>query len=74
MKWRKIEDKLPPCGVDVLVLKTYIHSEYGKKGYHPDASFWTKPVIQIDCIWSEGRWHQGGKATHWMPLPKIPED
>ena len=74
MKWIKIEDKPPPNGIDVLVLKTYLDAEYGEHGYHPDKSFWTRPVIQIDTYWSDDRWHNGGKGTHWMQLPRIPDE
>jgi hypothetical protein len=72
MEWINFDKEPPPCAVDVLVLKTYLDDEYGEHGYHPDKSFWTKPIIQIDCYWSDRRWHNGGKVTHWMPLPKLP--
>lgn len=73
MEWIPIEKTSPPYGIDVLVLKTYLDCEYTQKGYHPDKSFWTKPVTQIDSFYSDNQWHNGGKATHWMNLPEFPD-
>ncbi len=74
MKWNKFSDIQPPCGVRVLVVKQYLDAEYNEYGYHSDKSFWTKPIITIDVCWANGHWHNGGKETHWMPLPELPED
>lgn len=74
MKWINFEIEKPPNGIDVLVVKTYLDAEYDEHGYHPDKSFWTQPRIVIDCCWSCGNWHNGGKGTHWMALPDLPKE
>lgn len=74
MKWINLEDQKPPTGEQVLVLKSYMDAEFDfeKGGYHPDKNFWTRPRIGIDICWSQNQWNAGGKATHWMHLPELP--
>lgn len=72
LQWIDFEKEKPPCGQDVLVLKTYLDAPYGEHGYENDKSFWIKAVPQIDCFWSDNKWHLGGKATHWIPIPEHP--
>lgn len=74
MTWIKVEDQSPPTGEELLVIKTFLDAEYGERGYHPDKSFWTRPTVQIDTLWSDKRWDRGGKVTHWMKLPEIPSE
>jgi hypothetical protein len=73
MKWIKIEDQKPPTGENVLVVKQFLDAPFDEHGYHPDKSFWTTPVIGVDMFFSDSHWFEGGKVTHWMPLPKPPE-
>jgi len=74
MEWISFDKKTPPNAVDVLVLKTYFDAEFDEHGYHPDKSFWTKPIIQIDCFYSDNNWHHGGVVKYWMPLPELPKE
>ena len=58
---------LPPDGELVLCIKKYL-SEQG----------WTYPEYHLDSgftnAFGEFCWHGGGKISHWMKLPKIPEN
>lgn len=74
MEWKNFKEEEPPCGVNVLVVKIYQDAEYRENGYDPNTNFWTSPAIKIDTYWNFGNWHNGGKATHWMPLPNFPKD
>jgi hypothetical protein len=65
---------MPPNAQDVLVIKKYLDAPYNEDGYDDDKSFWIDPVIQIDSYWSDKSWYSGGKVTHWMPLPEMPND
>lgn len=63
MKWIKCSDRLPIVGQWVLV--------YQKGGVHGGIEVDTERLIYPN-VWSD----QGAisQITHWMPLPKPPED
>jgi hypothetical protein len=74
MKWIKFSEEEPPCGEDVLVIKQYLDAPYGPRGYQDDKEFWSTPMITVDAYWSDKKWHLGGRVSHWLPLPKLPEE
>ena len=64
--WVSVKDRLPDDGSEVLV-------------YYPNCK--NGPTIMTDMqigdgFVCDGRYGDGyfGKATHWMPLPKAPEE
>ena len=62
-KWIPVTDRLPEAGTKALC--------YLKRG-----EYWT--AVWDDCgddLWSDGEaWCSNGEVTHWMPLPKAPEE
>lgn len=66
MEWISINDRLPNSGEYVLVVRSY-QGEFG----------WTDPMVDVTRMWNKTtgnvEWEEGGKVTHWMPLPEIPE-
>lgn len=71
MEWISIKDRLPECGIPVLV--TYLGYNTGKQ--HCDG------IAAVDSggMWG---WWDGDDAeetvivyiTHWMPLPNPPKE
>lgn len=72
MEWVPVTERLPENGVPVIV--NYIGNNDGK--YHPDATaVWT----DYGCFWWEGSLEDcdtevAVPITHWMPLPRGPEE
>lgn len=67
--WIPVEERLPEYGVRVLATDMYEGDDYTgirtREEYPDDA----------DGCWIDerGRWYAIDDATHWMPLPKVPE-
>ena len=62
--WVSCDDALPESGVLVVVCKTF----YGDGGE-------TKRFCDVDFGWrysSEFKWEKGGKVSHWMMMPELP--
>jgi Protein of unknown function (DUF551) len=73
MQWLKFPDLIPPIGQEILVVKQYLDAPFVDGGYQEDKNFWTEPMIVIDSFWGMFlSWKYGGKVTHWMPLPELP--
>ena len=72
-EWIKIEDRIPEDFVDVLCWCVNEFGETYEKG---------EKYFSLDrwCVWTDGRPPSFatdrfyGKVTHWMPLPKPPEE
>lgn len=63
MEWISVKDEMP--NVDQRVL---VYQKDGVHGGHP---------IDIEYLLSDGFWRDQGfwsGITHWMPLPKPPND
>lgn len=65
MNWISVEEQLPKEGQHVLI--------YGFRGYEVDY------IIFVDeernkYIWAKVLDHERDFITHWMELPKPPED
>jgi len=63
MKWIKIKDKIPPSGKNVILFD----------GKHVFCGYWTYDMEENICWGNEDGWYEND-ATHWMELPKPPED
>lgn len=68
-QWIPVEERLPEYGVRVLATDMYEGDDYTgirtREEYPDDA----------DGCWigEHGWWYAIDDATHWMPLPKVPE-
>ena len=68
-RWIPVEERLPEYGVRVLATDMYEGDDYTgirtREEYPDDA----------DGCWigEHGWWYAIDDATHWMPLPKVPE-
>ncbi len=68
-RWIPVEERLPEYGVRVLATDMYEGDDYTgirtREEYKDDA----------DGCWigEHGWWYAIDDATHWMPLPKVPE-
>ena len=68
-RWIPVEERLPEYGVRVLATDMYEGDDYTgirtREEYPDDA----------DGCWigEHGWWYPIDDATHWMPLPKVPE-
>ena len=68
MKWIKIEDKVPPEGVNLLYFFDCTGISLGQYyGIEPDYCPETGHVFGSADGWLTG------DVTHWMPLPDVPE-
>jgi len=68
MKWIKIEDKVPPEGVNLLYFFDCTGISFGQYyGIEPDYCPETGHVFASHDGWLTG------DVTHWMPLPDVPE-
>lgn len=73
MEWIKIEDRLPPQNVFVLIAKF---------DYRPKSQMYFIGIAErIGEYWYEGKdgdeiteGGKYGKVTHWMALPDKPKD
>lgn len=68
-RWIPVTERLPEYGVRVLATDMYEGDDYTgirtREEYQDDAD---------GCWYDElGRWYAIDDATHWMPLPKVPE-
>lgn len=68
-RWIPVTERLPEYGVRVLATDMYEGDDYTgirtREEYPDDAE---------GCWYDEmGRWYAIDDATHWMPLPKVPE-
>lgn len=68
-RWIPVEERLPEYGVRVLATDMYEGDDY--------TGIWTREEYEdeADGCWYDdhGWWHASDDATHWMPLPKVPE-
>ncbi len=71
-EWISVKDQPPPNFKRVLVIKQYLDAPYGEDGYETEKAYWTPPIVMIDCFFYV--WAEGGKGTHWMKLPQLPEE
>lgn len=70
--WIPVSERLPPEGVDVLVLHDYgqivgnpAHRDYGKRYGYKIAQRYGNGFLS-DFL-------ETGQATHWMPFPDAPQ-
>ena len=69
-RWIPVEERLPEYGVRVLATDMYEGDDYTgirtREEYKDDA----------DGCWHDERgwWYAIDDATHWMPLPIVPEE
>lgn len=69
MKWISVEDRLPPMGKPVLIWDRYGNVKTGgsikqvTRNKNSQKNFWQPPIGTIEPRYS-----------HWMPLPKSPND
>ena len=69
-RWIPVEERLPEYGVRVLATDMYEGDDYNgirtREEYPDDAD---------GCWYDERcRWYAIDDATHWMPLPIVPEE
>lgn len=67
MKWISVKDRMPGLGIKVLILNEY------KQQFVANCESDVPLILYIECNCEE----EGTEAlnvTHWMPLPKPPED
>lgn len=68
-RWIPVEERLPEYGVRVLATDMYEGDDY--TGIRTREEY---PDDTDGCWYDElGRWYPIDDATHWMPLPKVPE-
>ena len=67
-KWIKIEDKVPPEGVNLLYFFDCTGISLGQYyGIEPDY------CPETGHVFANGDGWLTGDVTHWMPLPDVPE-
>jgi len=68
MKWIKIEDEVPPEGVNLLYFFDCTGICLGQYyGIEPDY------CPETGHVFANGDGWLTGDVTHWMPLPDVPE-
>lgn len=68
-RWIPVDERLPEYGVRVLATDMYEGDDY--TGIRTREEY---PDDTDGCWYDElGRWYPIDDATHWMPLPKVPE-
>lgn len=68
-RWIPVTERLPEYGVRVLATDMYEGDDY--TGIRTREEY---PDDTDGCWYDElGRWYPIDDATHWMPLPKVPE-
>lgn len=70
LKWISVKDKLPEPMVDILACCISMGGQNTAFEKH-------KPYHCIECLTPFGFRTDSffaAKVTHWMPLPKLPED
>ncbi len=81
-KWISVKDKMPPDDEFVLIYHKGCSGEYSAEDPICLGYWICVAKSKIKNIFTEGlvdRWAVGsdrgfGEVTHWMPLPKSPED
>jgi hypothetical protein len=77
--WIPITEQHPPSYTDILAVIQYLDAPFNMEvgGYVSSKSFWTDPVVLITTGHQDltGNYIPvcGGKITHWMVLPALPE-
>jgi len=67
-EWISVEDRLPEKGEHVFC---YCREDYEQRGYHVKTTHWDG---EGDTHEFKSVYERYISVTHWMPLPKPPEE
>ena len=75
-EWISMKDRLPPCCQNILLYSSKIIEKDKRDDGNIFVGYWLGEVYKSwECVWGDGwvpfRWED---ITHWMPLPKPPEE
>lgn len=75
MKWISVKDRLPKKNEEVLFFDKKIFSGYWYDDYEGFKNLGLKIVWQCNCeCFGMDHGRETYYPTHWMPLPKYPEE